>query len=555
MAHTATNKRVDNLGYNSKAMTPPGTLEPNKPVSQATQLYRFTFDAEAKQVSALYQGITLADSNKVMLLRETRIAPVCYFPREDVRLDLFERSDFITYCPFKGNAAHYSLRVGEIVAENILWSYEDPFKDAANIKDYVAFYADQVDILYPGEQSAQPQGQSLPAYENPLLNWVLQEAPGIVSSRELTAALARYMRSVRIPLWRLGIVIPILHPQVAAFSQHWYSVTGELQETDIDFETLQSSEYLNSPLVPIFEGAGGIRRRLDIDEPLLDYDILRQYHAEGATDYVVMPMHFSDGQINALFLVSNQPGGFTTADLGHIYEILAVLGRIYEVHTLRYKAASLLDTYLGSHAGERVLNGLIRRGDGQDIRAVIWFCDLRGSTPLAQSMSRDEFLGCLNDFFDCVAGAVLDHGGQVLRFIGDAALAIFPIEDEPDDTGLQASCKRAIAAAHEASSRMKSYNAKRVSESAQELGYGIGLHVGDVTYGNIGTGNRLEFTVIGEAANLAARIESQCKLLGESVLLSTRFATCYPDHVVSLGKHQLQGIDEPHEIFTLRDPE
>ena len=555
MAHTATNKRVDNLEYNSKVMTLPGTLKPNKPVSQATQLYRFTFDAEAKQVSALYQGITLADSNKVMLLQETRIAPVCYFPREDVRMDLFERSDFVTYCPFKGNAAHYSLRVGEIAADNILWSYEDPFKDAAAIKDYVAFYADQVDILYPGEQSAQPEDQSSPSYENPILNWVLQEAPAIASSRELTAALARHMRSARIPLWRLGVVIPILHPQVAAFSQHWYSVTGELQETDIDFETLQSSEYLNSPLVPIFEGAGGIRRRLDIKEPLLDYGILREYHAEGATDYVVMPMHFSDGQINALFLVSNQPGGFTTADLGHIYEILAVLGRIYEVHTLQYKAVSLLDTYLGSHAGGRVLNGLIRRGDGEDIRAVIWFCDLRGSTPLAQAMSRDEFLGCLNDFFDCVAGAVLDHGGQVLRFIGDAALAIFPIEDEPGDTGLQASCERAIAAAHEASSRMKSYNAKRVSESAQELGYGIGLHVGDVTYGNIGTGNRLEFTVIGEAANLAARIESLCKSLGESVLLSAGFATCYQDHVVSLGKHQLQGIDEPHEIFTLRDPE
>jgi len=555
VAHTATNKRVDNLGYNSKAMTPPGTLEPNKPVSQATQLYRFTFDAEAKQVSALYQGITLADSNKVMLLRETRIAPVCYFPREDVRMDLFERSDFVTYCPFKGNAAHYSLRGDEIAADNILWSYEDPFKDATAIKDYVAFYADQVNILHPGEESAQPEDQSLPAYENPLLNWVLQEAPGIVSSRELTAALARHMRSVRIPLWRLGIIIPILHPHVAAFSQHWYSVTGELQETDIDFETLQSSEYLNSPLVPIFEGAGGIRRRLDIEEPLLDYGILREYHAEGATDYVVMPMHFSDGQINALFLVSNQPGGFTTADLGHIYEILAVLGRIYEVHTLQYKAASLLDTYLGSHAGGRVLNGLIRRGDGEDIRAVIWFCDLRGSTPLAQAMSKDEFLGCLNDFFDCVVGPVLDHGGQVLRFIGDAALAIFPIEDEFDDTGLQASCKRAIAAAHEASSRMKSYNAKRVSESAQELGYGIGLHVGNVTYGNIGTGNRLEFTVIGEAANLAARIESLCKLLVESVLLSTSFATCCPDHVLSLGRHQLQGIDEPHEIFTLRDPE
>jgi class 3 adenylate cyclase/uncharacterized protein (DUF427 family) len=535
-------------------MTSPPSLKPNEPVSQAIQLYRFTFEPEAKQVSAFYQGITLADSNKVMLLQETRIAPVCYFPRADVRMDLFERSDFVTYCPFKGNAAHYSLRVGENTADNILWSYEDPIKDSEGIKDYVAFYPDQVNILYSGEQSVQPEDQSLPAYENPLLNWVLQEAPAISSSRELTAAFARQMRSARIPLWRLGVVIPILHPQVAAFSQHWHCVTGELVERELDFETLQSSEYLNSPLVPIFEGAGCIRRRLDIKEPLLDFDILSELHAEGATDYVAMPMLFSDGQINAVYISSDQPGGFTTSNLGHIYEILAVLGRIYEVHTLQYKAVSLLDTYLGSHAGERVLNGLIRRGDKQDIRAVIWFCDLRGSTPLAQMMSRDEFLACLNDFFDCVAGAVLDHGGQILRFIGDAALAIFPIEDELDDTSLQASCERAIAATHEASSRMKSYNARRVNESAQELGYGIGLHVGDVTYGNIGTGNRLEYTVIGEAANLAARIESLCKLLGEPVLLSADFATCDPDHVVSLGEHELQGIDEPHEIFALRDP-
>jgi len=536
-------------------MTAPQSLKTKEPESQAAQLYRFSFEPEAKQVSAIYQGITLADSNRVMLLQETRIAPVCYFPREDVRMDLFERSDNVTYCPFKGNAAHYSLRVGEIAADNILWSYEDPSKDSEHIRDYVAFYPDQVDILYPGEQSIPSQDQSLPAYENPLLNWVLQEAPAFASSRELTAGFARQMRSANIPLWSLGVIIPILHPQVASFSQHWHSVTGKLVERDNDFESLQSPEYLNSPLVPIFEGAGGIRRRLDIKDPQLDFGILRELHAEGATDYVAMPMHFSDGQINAVCISSNRPGGFTTSDLGHIYEILAVLGRIYEVHALQHKAASLLDTYLGSHAGERVLNGLIRRGDGEDIRAVIWFCDLRGSTPLAQSMSRDEFLACLNDFFDCVAGAVLDQGGQILRFIGDAALAIFPIEDEPDDPGLKASCQRAIAAAREASLRMKSLNARRVKESAPELGYGIGLHVGEVTYGNIGTGNRLEFTVIGEAANLAARIESLCKLLDEPVLLSADFATCGSEHMVSLGAHSLKGIDAPIEIFALRDPE
>ncbi len=527
---------------------------PKEPVSQATQIFRFSFEPEAKQVSAHYQGITLADSNKVMLLQETRIAPVCYFPREDVRMDLFERSNYVTYCPFKGNAAHYSLRIGEIAADNILWSYEDPGEDSEHIKDYVAFYTDQVDILYPGEQSMSPADQSLPVYANPLLNWVLQEAPAFDSSRELTAGFARQMRLANIPLWSLSVIIPILHPQVATFSQHWHSVTGKLVEREHDFESLLSPEYLNSPLVPIFEGAGGIRRRLDIEEPLLDFGILRDLHAEGATDYVAMPMHFSDGQINAVCISSNRPGGFTTSDLGHIYEILAVLGRIYEVHALQHKAASLLDTYLGPHAGKRVLDGLIRRGDGQDIRAVIWFCDLRGSTSLAQSMSRDEFLACLNEFFDCVAGPVLDQGGQILRFIGDAALAIFPIEDGLDDTCLQAACNRAIAAAHEASSRIESANTRRVKESAPTLGYGIALHVGNVTYGNIGTGNRLEFTVIGEAANLTARIESMCKLLDEPVLLSAEFSRCGPDRFVSLGQHQLKGIDKPQEIFALREP-
>jgi len=223
------------------------------------------------------------------------------------------------------------------------------------------------------------------------------------------------------------------------------------------------------------------------------------------------------------------------------------------VHALRRKAASLLDTYLGPHAGERVLNGLIRRGDRADIRAVIWFCDLRDSTPLAQAMSRDNFLACLNEFFDCVAGAVLDQGGQILRFIGDAALAIFPIEDGPKDASLEAACESAIAAAREASTRMKTYNAQRAQESQPALDYGIGLHVGEVSYGNIGTGNRLEFTVIGEAANLAARIESLCKLLDKPVLLSADFANCQPDHAVSLGEHALKGIDTPVEIFALSD--
>ena len=528
---------------------------PAAAASRANDHYRFTFEPENKRVVATYQGITLAESGRAMQLRETRIAPIYYFPREDVRMDLFERSEFVSYCPFKGNAAHYSLRVGDTFAENVLWSYQDPFEESAHIRDYVAFYPDQVETRYPDQVSTQAANQSFPAYDNPLLNWVLQEAPAIASMSELTAAFARQLRATGIPLWTLGVIIPILHPQVSTLIHHWRGDSGELVEIQPGFEVLQSPEYLNSPLVPIFEGAGGIRRRLDIKEPLLDFGILHDLHAEGATDYVAMPMHFSDGKINVISLSADRPGGFTTTDLGNIYEILAVLGRIYEVHALQHKASSLLDTYLGPHAGERVLKGLIRRGDGENIRAVIWFCDLRGSTPLAQSMSRDEFLACLNEFFDSVAGAVLDQGGQILRFIGDAALAIFPIADGTDESGLQKACNEAIAAAHEASSRINTVNQRREAESQPALGYGIALHVGDVTYGNIGTGNRLEFTVIGEAANLAARIESMCKVLDEPVLLSTEFAACKPNRFVSLGQHSLKGVNEPQEIFALRAAE
>jgi adenylate cyclase len=262
-----------------------------------------------------------------------------------------------------------------------------------------------------------------------------------------------------------------------------------------------------------------------------------------------MPMTFLDGQINVLTLASDRPGGFSTADLGNVYEILAPLGRLYELHNMRRTAVTLLDTYLGRHAGERVLTGSIKRGDGEHIEAVIWFCDLRASTPLAQSMSHEEFLGVLNQFFDCMAGAVLEHGGQVLRFIGDAALAIFPVASI--DVGPRAHAQ-ALAAAVDAGRRIDEINEKRAKKTWSLLEYGIGLHAGDVTYGNIGTPERLEFTVVGDAANYAARLESLCKSLGRPVLASAEFAQHFPDRFQSLGCHELRGIQGEQEILALK---
>ena len=204
-----------------------------------------------------------------------------------------------------------------------------------------------------------------------------------------------------------------------------------------------------------------------------------------------------------------------------------------------------------------MLQGLIKRGDGDDINAVIWFCDLRGSTPLAESLPREAFLTVLNGFFECTAGTVLDHGGEVLRFIGDAALAIFPIAapeqdsaDQRSNATAEAACATAFAAARDAVARMETLNRERSGRGEEPLGFGIALHLGDVMYGNIGTPQRLEFTVIGAAANEAARLEGMCKILKKPLLLSAEVARHLPDELQSLGHHKLRGVGAEQEIFT-----
>ena len=233
-----------------------------------------------------------------------------------------------------------------------------------------------------------------------------------------------------------------------------------------------------------------------------------------------------------------------------------MLSRLYEVHTLRRNTAVLLDTYLGSRTGQRVLNGLTQRGDGESIHAVIWFCDLRDSTAMAESMSREQFLEDLNLFFDCVAGAVLEYGGEILRFIGDAVLGIFSVPDASapgpgSSRGVGQTCYNAIEAAREAERRVAEVNRGRREDGRPDIRYGIGLHIGDVTYGNIGTRERLEFTVIGAAANEAARIEGLCKTLDATVLISDEFAGNFPESLVSMERHRLRGVGAEREIFTL----
>jgi adenylate cyclase len=511
-----------------------------------------------QRVRVLFNGVPIADSARAKVLTEARLQPAYYFPRADVRMDLLRATAHRTYCPFRGNASHFTLTVGDRTAENSAWSYENPYENATAIKGHVAFYGERMDSITVETETRAPQvAAPTPETGNPLLGWLLREAHAAPSARDLVEQFAQALADAGIPILRMWLSIRTLHPQLVSTSFIWEDNGKGVQQNTVTREMLLDQRFLDSPLKPIYEGAGGFRRRLDVPNPQLDFPILLDLHAQGATDYVVMPFVFSSGQINAFSLSTKRPGGFTISDLGYIYEVLPLLSRIFEVHAMRLNAANLLDVYLGKQSGAKVLDGLLKRGDGEDVHAVIWFSDLRNSTRLADTMPRRKFLALLDEFFDCTAGAVLEQGGEVLRFIGDASLAIFPISEAdaaPAELAPQAAraCESALSAALEAHRRLGETNERRAHAGEPRIDLGVGLHVGDVMYGNIGTPDRLEFSVIGAAANEAARIEGMCKTLEISPVVSGAFARHVPERLRSLGLHALRGVGEPQELYTLR---
>lgn len=523
---------------------------PTEPQTELKSGYRVVLKPAGQKIQVLFQGETVVDSSNVLIMHETRLPPTFYFPHDDVRMDLLVKTDLRTHCPFKGDASYWTVQVGDAANENAAWSYEDPYDEALGVKEYIAFNWNDMDTwIVDGEQLSEQPRDDTRAEANPFVDWLIQTSWRAQSLPDSVRQLADVLVENGLPLWRLRILIRTMNPQLFGLSYTWQRAVDEITEFQLSHEEQQSPEYLNSPFALIFAGQGGVRRRLEGDDPVLDFPVLEELRREGATDYVGMPLRFSDGLTNIINLVSDAPGGFSTDDLGRLYEILPSLGIQIEAHAQRVSSLTLLKTYLGQSAGERVMDGLVKRGDGEELDAVIWFTDLRGSTSLAESLSRDEYLAALNQYFDSVAGSVVEHGGEVLKFIGDAVLAIFPIEGQDNTPSI--ACARALSAVRESQRRIDSVNQARETQGSPPLAFGTGLHCGNISYGNVGTARRLDFTIIGSAVNEAARIEGMCKSLDESMLTSSVFAQHVPGELRSLGEHSLRGVSAKEEIFAL----
>jgi adenylate cyclase len=261
-------------------------------------------------------------------------------------------------------------------------------------------------------------------------------------------------------------------------------------------------------------------------------------------------MKVAFGRPPAITFMTDRPSGFTDADIKKFHRLLDYMAPIVESRIGNRLSTTLLETYLGRIVGEQILDGLIKRGDGREINAVLWFSDLRDFTGLNERLAPSDLLELLNNYLQLVGDALSAHGGEILKFIGDGVMAYFPADDA---LFLPYVTNSAISAARRLMSDIESANEARAAGGLDPVRFGIGLHVGPVTFGNVGTEDRLDFTVIGPAVNRASRLEGLTKVLQVPVLASAEFNAVSTVPLKSLGMHTLRGVPEPVEVFTLPD--
>ena len=383
-------------------------------------------------------------------------------------------------------------------------------------------------------------------------DWLIEGALGDIGLDGLFEGFCERLATV-IPLSRAQLGMRTLHPLLEGVTLRWTSGAGSVRTSRPHGSGAQAG-WQEGPLrVLVEEGLWEKRYRLESTEDFDKYPLLVELRDAGMTDYIALMTSFAasstarecdDGMITSW--ATDRPGGFRDDDIATLKRLLLRFGVGAKIAHREQTADNVVSAYLGTYAGRRVLDGKIKLGDGDSISAVIWYSDLRHSTDMADHLPSDAFLSTLNTYFKCTAGAVLDHGGEVLRFIGDAVLAIFSI-DSPGES--ERAARVALAAARDAESRMAQVNASRSERGELPLGFGLGLHVGDVMFGNIGVPERIEFSVIGPAADEVSRLEELTKAVKCTVVVSSAFTGLLPLDWQSLGRHKLRGVSKEQEVF------
>jgi adenylate cyclase len=380
----------------------------------------------------------------------------------------------------------------------------------------------------------------------PVAAWLYIEGRRIVDPVALVNALMGRLDAAGASVDRLRFVSGTLHPQVLAWGAVWVRGTGA-QIVTADHGVQLSDEYPGSPIQIVRGEDRAYRRRLDRRPAEDENVVLRRLHAAGMTDYYAVPMRFGSGAVNFLSLATAAPAGFSEADLDRFGALANLLAPQIEIIERRRMTLGLLDAFVGPRISARILDGQVKRGDGDRIEAAFWYSDLRGFTGLSESLPASELLQLLNDYFENCAAAAAARGGEILQFIGDAILIVFEIRRPEDEARV---CEDALDAAIDAFAAIGVVNHRRRHAGLREIEFGLGLHLGMVTHANVGSPSRLAFNVVGPAVNKTARIQSLTKDAGVPLLLSEEFAAHIKRPLRSLGRRDLRGVAGAHEVFT-----
>ena len=385
-----------------------------------------------------------------------------------------------------------------------------------------------------------------------LTDWLLVEGHRFGAVALFLEEFADRLQDAGVPLVRTSLTLSQYHPVYRAATTEW--LRGEAaRDIQRRRDLMTSRVFSHSPIAMVMRTQEPLRRRLVGPEAEFDFPVLEEFRDKGFTDYYVTPLEFGFGlQGGIATFASDHPDGFDTGHIGLFRSIVPAWALVCQVHAGRRSIEGLLNTYVGIEPARRILGGEVVQGVGHTVRALVWWCDLRGFTPLSETLPRDEVLQILSAYFTAAVDVIGEAAGEVLKFMGDAVLAIFRCEDGSEEIA----ARRALEAAHALILRLEETNRERTKTGQPEIRCGIALHLGHVMYGNIGAPDRLDFTVIGPAVNLVSRLAQLCSPLNEPIVLSAEAAAASGGRMRALGRHVFKGIKGERAAFAPAvDPE
>jgi adenylate cyclase len=384
-----------------------------------------------------------------------------------------------------------------------------------------------------------------PSSAGDIIDWLLREGRLLPDNNPLFSGLCERIAAAGVPLDRASLHLRSLHARYRGVSRIW--VPGEpIDERYLDHGIEKTATYLESPVRAVAEERHRFDWHLEPREPL-PYGVLEELREQGYTHYVIAPVLYTSGVANALSWATRQPGGFSESDLELLDRILPAYGTIVELKAVRRFVSNMLSTYVGREPTRLILDGQVRRGDLRTIDAALMLVDLRDFTLMSDQLNPRAVIRVLNEYFDCLFPPVRKHGGEVMEIMGDGVLAIFR---PADGESAAESCRSALAVAREALAAVEDRNRNnRPGDPALQAG--IALHYGTVSYGNIGSGDRLDFTVIGPDVNLTSRIERFCRELDRSLIMSEAFVEALGEPMWEIGHFELRGFAKLQRLFEL----